>query len=877
MNRVISWKRLAIVAGILLGMGAATFGIHVVQVRRQADIFKSRAYKIADEANGDSEKIGASIELLDTYLKFKPKDEEAFRRFAQLKRDRAKVEPQYTREAAEALDKYLRQFPEHPDERRQLIELYIDTAQLASARQHIRILFDSRDEFKHDVDLLDKAASCEFTLGDVAQAVKYLDDAIATKKAPPRIVERLLNMLLGMKAFNDPRYTPAKYIEILTNQEPYRNDIDARITAGLFLLRTGEMENARRHIAAALAMPGAATNSEALMAAAALERAVMRKAPETIPSQLKKARAYLEQAFAADKKNVRVGLRLSETLLDQGEIKAATDILRTTAEGLGPKNDDLTQQVVDRLLDLGELELSTSLIERIEKNEQDRRRIGRYFRGRIALIKRDWTVARSALEAIAPNLVRLPEFHKRAMAGIGQCYAVIQNPDKQLEHFAAALRDDPAFVPALLGQADAYVKLGKFREALAEYRVFVNAYQLESLRGVYAKLEFRAAAAHTGARRSWKAFEESLGPEEKRTSELQILYAESLIVRGDTETAGKILEAVLRKDAKNALAWLTLARITSRGVPGNASKVLEDAAKTVGDSVELRLARSLVLVNRTTKPVPEALRSLAANADKFEKADRRRLYLGLGEAASRSSHIVDKAVAGPMRDLAIEFFLHAAELDANDLVCRATLVDLGNAAGRTEIVDKALAEIAKVEGESGPIGTLAQAIRRLPQVKKIDDKAARAAGFAELRALGQRARASRPGWARVYVLLAQLDEFEGHDDSALAHYKDAIDRGERQEQVIRRAVELYRERRKDDDAVVLLNSLQGEINLPDDLERFRAIKDLLARDIPSTERPTIDRIAPADSKDWRILLLRGSLLAAIGADDDAQTAFRGGV
>ena len=61
--------------------------------------------------------------------------------------------------------------------------------------------------------------------------------------------------------------------------------------------------------------------------------------------------------------------------------------------------------------------------------------------------------------------------------------------------------------------------------------------------------------------------------------------------------------------------------------------------------------------------------------------------------------------------------------------------------------------------------------------------------------------------------------------------------------MIRRAVELYRERRKDDDAVVLLNSLQGEINLPDDLERFRAIKDLLARDIPSTERPTIDRIA----------------------------------
>ena len=163
----------------------------------------------------------------------------------------------------------------------------------------------------------------------------------------------------------------------------------------------------------------------------------------------------------------------------------------------------------------------------------------------------------------------------------------------------------------------------------------------------------------------------------------------------------------------------------------------------------------------------------------------------------------------------------------------------------------------------------------MPEMRKIDDKKAmRAAAIAELRAAANRARADRPGWSRVYVTLAALDELEGLNDSALTNYKEAIDKGERQEYVIRRAIDLYRERRQEDQAALLLNFLHTEIVLPDDLERFRAIKDLLARDIPASERPTIDRIAPGDSKEWRILLLRGSLLAAIGADNDARVGVR---
>src|SRR5205823_10357888 len=154
-----------------------------------------------------------------------------------------------------------------------------------------------------------------------------------------------------------------------------------------------------------------------------------------------------------------------------------------------------------------------------------------------------------------------------------------------------------------------------------------------------------------------------------------------------------------------------------------------------------------------------------------------------------------------------------------------------------------------------PIGNLSQVVVRLPGAK------GNPAEIAELRAKAMRVRDARQGWGRVYLALAQLDEMSGRNDDALANYRQAIDHGERTEFVIRRAVELLWAQRKDDEAFKLLNGLYTEVPLPDDLERFRAIKDLLARDLPRSERPTIERIAPADSKDYRILLLRGVLLA----------------
>lgn len=879
MRRVISWKRLLIVFGVLFITSVAVYGLHVVQNRRHASSKKENATKLLADGTKDPAKRDEAIKLLDQYLKMEPGDEATFRKYAEVNFERAKDEPKQSLAASEAVEKFLRQFPENPAERKKLIELYLTIAKLESARQHIRILFDKGREFREDVDLLDKAATCEVGLGgDIAQAVKYLDEAIQTKKAPPRIVERMLGLLHNTKAYNDPRFTPSKYVGILVNEDPYRSDVEARVLAGRYLLTAGDATNARRHIKDALAMPGGATNSEALIAAAELERSEIKSA-ETVQPQLKKARAHLETAFALDKKNVRAGLMLAENLTDLNELKNAIDVLRQAAESLNDDMPDSMRAVVDKLLDLDERELSGRLIEKIARNELDRETIVKYFRGRVEILKKNWTAARPLLEESAPVLVRVPQYHKKAMTGLGQCYAAIQNPDKELECFLAAHRDDPLYLPARIGMADAYLKLGKYAEALAEYKVIVNGYGLNDYRVHYAKLEHRAAARQPAASRNWEPFELALGKESERTADLQVLYADSLTLRvpPDFEKARLILESVIVKEPKNANAWITLARIASRGNGADADKFLERMSQQLGDVVDVRLLRSALLVSRGRRPGVADFRKLVAGADKFEMLERRRLLLGLSEGCTRAALIVDDAEARAMRELAIEFLRGAAELDPNDLVSRSAIIDLSILTGRKDLIDDTLAQIAKVEGEKGPIGTLARVILKLPDVRKIEDKAARAAAISDLRDLLLQAKKSRPGWARVYVVLAQLDEMEGLSDAALANYKEALDKGDRQEFVIRRAVELYRDRRQEDQAALLLNSLYTEMNLPDDLERFRAIKDLLARDIPKSERPTIDRIAPAESKEWRILLLRGALLSAIGADDDALTALRAAV
>lgn len=881
MHRVLSWKRLLIVVGAFVVVSATAAAVHRVQSKRHAAILKSRAENEVAKAGGDLAKTDEAVALYGRYLKFNPRDEEAYAKYAALMLARSDADPRKNAsQTADALAAMLRQFPDRPDERRKLVDLYIKLGLFNTAREHLTMMFNTPGEkFKFDIELLDRSATCAQATGDITLAVQDLDKAIETGKAPVTAFERILVLLRENPTFKDPKFTVQKYTEKLSLEEPYKSSVAARVVLGRFTLLSGSPESARTHIEHALKMPGGSVDPDALLAGAELalfDAAKAEKNETTSKAHLDRATTYLAKAFDIAPKDVRVGVLYADALATDKQRDKAIETLRKAADALGDVNDQYLR-VVDRLLDYGETEASTKLIDRVATDDRDRVRIAKYFHGRLAVVKEDWSQGRTLLEDVAPVLIRVPEFHKKALTDLARCYAIFQNPDKQLEFSMSALKDDPSYLPAIVLRAEALTKLTKPREALPHYRTIVYGYKLEAHRPTLVRLEMVTVLLTPVGVRNWAQFEEALGPPEKRSAEINVLHAEALAHRGDTAGAAEILRAVLKKDPKNGPALMALSRGRGEGRPETVLASLEKVKAEFGDSLDLRLAMAQVLPYRTKRPTADEFVALGS-ADTFAPIDQHRLWFGLGEAATRAAAVnPDAEPAAAVRAVAIDYFEKAARVQPMDLVSRAMLIDLGLSAGKPELVDKALKEIAKIEGEKGPIGTIGKIASRLPEVAKMQDKDARAAVIKELRDDAKKVRDIRPLWARIYIAMAQLDRIEGLHDSELAHYREAIDKGDRQEFVIRRVVELYRERKQDELAAAMLNSLTAEINLPDDLERFRAIKNFLARDIPREQKPTIERIAPIDSKDYRTRLLRGALMAAIREDVEAEKAFRAAV
>jgi tetratricopeptide (TPR) repeat protein len=883
-RRLLHWKRLLVVVAVFLALGGAVFALHRLQAGRQSAVIRDRAEKAA-AADGDPARREEAIRLYERYLKFRPDDEAAYRAYATLLLESVAPdsEPAALQRVAAGLERFLRAFPNHPAQRQKLAELYVRGGLLTTARQHIEMLLAAPGgDSRASVELLELAAACEHGLGELTKAVDYLEEAIRTGRAPARVYQQAMALLHQNKADPQRNGKIAVHMDTLLNDPRFRDDLAARVGVARFQLFRGEPAEARKNVTHALtAIPGGADDPETLLAAAEVEIAEI-NSPDQTAAQLKKAEAHLRKAFKADARNVDVGMKLAEVLARQGNRDEGVKVLRATAAGLGPVNDRYLT-LVDRLIDLGERETSAGMTDRLAV-DRARRWIAAYFRGRLAVLAQEWQAALRHLDESAPHLVRLPTFHKKAMTGMAACYAALQNPDKQLEYCRLALRDDAGYAPAVVGEAEALAKTGKLDEALRRYRAIVHLYQLTDYRADLVRLELLdvlTRPADAGAR-DWTRFEESLGPPQARTPEIHILHAEALAARGSAAEAVKLLQdwlAAHKDDPKRAAVWVALSRVKDGGKGDAALAVLNDAEKQVGDAVELRLARAGLLVVRAKPPAPAEFDALSAGADKFPKLERFRLWSGLGQAAGRVADMLpDGEPSRALRASALTYLRNAADLLPADLGTRALLLDHALTAGRPDVVERALKEMAAVEGDNGPVGNLGRIAARLPEVRNIADAGSRAAAIKELRETARRVRELRPGWSRIYVAMAQLDEIEGLTDAALENYREAIDRGDRQEVVIRRAIDLLRDRKQDDVAVAVLDKLATEVRLPDDLERYRAIRRMIAEleagGLPAGERATIDRIAPASSDDPRLQMLRGELLAAIRADADALAAFR---
>lgn len=208
----------------------------------------------------------------------------------------------------------------------------------------------------------------------------------------------------------------------------------------------------------------------------------------------------------------------------------------------------------------------------------------------------------------------------------------------------------------------------------------------------------------------------------------------------------------------------------------------------------------------------------------------------------------------------------AAVPDEPNLLCN--LLDMLIDAGRISDVKVVLEGVQRVE-HSGPLWHYGEAVRLSFIAKQEQQPELNAEAKNHL----TEARLARPGWSRVPLLLAQINDAEGDEDAAISSYIEAINLGERDPRMIRRTVAwLYKRKRFKETAQIIC--LLQEQQIPFSMEMTRLATDVFLQ-INDIERAlAMVRKVESTSKISQEQIWAGQIYSTLGRDTDAERSLR---
>jgi cellulose synthase operon protein C len=330
-----------------------------------------------------------------------------------------------------------------------------------------------------------------------------------------------------------------------------------------------------------------------------------------------------------------------------------------------------------------------------------------------------------------------------------------------------------------------------------------------------------------------------------------VMRAAMLTTQGRTVDAEKILLKARDKNSKQIQPHTALVVLAEREKDWpKAERLVAEAARAMGDCVEVRLLQSQYLVQRRPDDVVPRLRKLLENADQFPEASRLQLWAGLLSAALQ---VGDMEQAGSLAQ-------KIAQKQPNNALVRYFLFEKAIAAGDIPATKKALKEIEVVAGQDS-YWLYGQAVLLCLQTKDRKD-----VGPLMEQALNYLNRAGdlRKDWSRIPMVKAGIYLVQGKTDLALRSFQEAFDLGERNPAAIERMLQIYLQSQRIMEADQLLRRLEGERpSLPSAWLKMEAE---IAQQLGDTDR-AVDRARKAvspDSKSYSDQLWLGQMLAVFG-------------
>ena len=328
--------------------------------------------------------------------------------------------------------------------------------------------------------------------------------------------------------------------------------------------------------------------------------------------------------------------------------------------------------------------------------------------------------------------------------------------------------------------------------------------------------------------------------------------------QGKPDDTRALLKDAIGKHKDRPELWTALAAVTAlpegANDPTAAAQLLEDAQKQIGDSLEMRLAQIRYWARRGAAEAGQALDRLAKGMDKFP-AESDQAWL-LGELAEAQFRIGSTKEAGRLWARLVQL-----PTNKNNLRLHMLLFELALQAGDEVALERALAELKRVEGESGTLWRFAAAARLIYRGRQ-----GKPEQLEEARLLLDAVAAHRPGWPNVLVAQADLEEAQNNFDQAIANYRRAMALGDRSPRTVRQLVQLLYRQRRYEEADQEIRALQKETAGGDAvqlLQRLAVDISLQNQDPERAVRLALKAVA-ADSADYRDHLWQGQALAASG-------------
>ncbi|HUT12761.1 MAG TPA: hypothetical protein VMY42_19855 [Thermoguttaceae bacterium] len=533
-----------------------------------------------------------------------------------------------------------------------------------------------------------------------------------------------------------------------------------------------------------------------------------------------------------------------------------------------------------------------------------------YLQARIEYEQEHWMAAARGFEQSRPGLVGRPRLTRTADVQLSKCYWELQLFAKQEAVLERILEEYPFYAPALAALADLKMFNGEPEEALEEFDKLVAQNKLPAAGWLpLARMLLLKNMKAEPSKRNWQEVLDALAKAAEvmpgshqvvlLTAEVSRARAREQLVRAQLLTAEaekenvpaqkqqlllerqqalsqaeahyqaaeKLLLEARNKSPQITELWAAMVALALRREAWDQAKaILEQAEKSLGDKVELRLSRAVYLTQRPQAPAADELRALAENTGALTRQEQVRLFSGLLEVAFRTGDV----------EQGRRLCRRIAALEPNNVRVRLTLLETAlrvRDESTMETVEEALAEIHTVEGE-GPHWLWGQAVRSSLQAFAIPrDAADDAQTRAEIQEkLGQaqqyldRARQLRRNWSRVPALAAAIYEQQGDARKALENYLAAIDLGETNPMVLTRALKLLYQNRQFEKAQEVTEKFAGRTDMDSDAGRIKPLLDWERGDTEAALSGVRD--FARGSQEYHDHLMHGRLAAEMARRDE---------